>query len=170
MATINGFEDIPAWQDSRELCKLFFKAWKGHADFSRDFELLNQMKRSSGSIMDNIAEGYGRGGNKEFMYFMAISKGSSSEFRSQLYRAFDQEYISQQTFDNLYKRADSISAQLTRFMAYLNRSALKGSRYKVDEPEVHYGISDESELSDALNAFFSSNELNHGELKMENRK
>ncbi len=170
MATINGFEDIPAWRDSRELCKLFFRAWKGQVDFSRDFELLNQMKRSSGSIMDNIAEGYGRGGNKEFVYFMGISKGSCSEFRSQLYRALDQEYISQVTFDELYKRADGISAQLTRFIAYLNKTTYKGSRYKVEEREIEYDIDKEFESLVFPDDFFGNEQEEHGKSKIENRK
>jgi ferritin len=69
---------------------------------------------------------------------MSISKGSCSEFKSQLYRALDSDYISNEVFEELYKQADEISAQLTKFIAYLNKTAIKGSRYKVEEPEAPY--------------------------------
>ncbi|HTL80427.1 MAG TPA: four helix bundle protein [Bacteroidia bacterium] len=138
MATINRFEDIEAWKQARTLCKLFFDTWKADLNFSRDFELLNQMKKSSGSVMDNIAEGFGRGNRKEFIYFLGVSKGSGSEFRSQLYRAMDQGYISKETFDDLYTKSDLISAKTARFIDYLNRTDIRGSRYKVEEPTENY--------------------------------
>jgi four helix bundle protein len=155
MATIKGFEDIPVWQHSRKLCKDFFDAWRLDPLFSRDYELLRQMKKSSGSVMDNIAEGYGRGGNKEFVYFLAISKGSCDEFKSQLYRALDHEYITKETFDALYKNADGISAQLSSFIRYLNKSDIKGSRYKVEEAEAPYGIDEEAKFLNLLANFHS---------------
>lgn len=165
MATIKGFEDIPVWKDSRTMCKLFFETWRVNPDFSRDYELLRQMKKSSGSVMDNIAEGYGRGGNKEFVYFMGISKGSCAEFKSQLYRALDHEYIDQAKFDVLYRNADAISAQLTKFMDYLNKSGIKGSRYKVEEPIAEYGINEDVEFLNLLAGYILRNEL-----KIENTK
>jgi four helix bundle protein len=93
MATINTFEELDIWQLSREICQdtwdLFEKTILG-----KDFELKNQMNRSSGSIMDNIAEGFERNGRREFINFLSYSKGSCGELRSQLYRAFDREHIS----------------------------------------------------------------------------
>lgn len=160
MATLKGFEDIPVWQHSRKLCKEFFDTWKVDQEFSRDYELLRQMKKSSGSIMDNIAEGYGRGGNKEFAYFLGISKGSCAEFKSQLYRALDHNYINQTTFDLLYRNADGISAQLAKFIDYLNRSNIKGSRYKVEEPAASYGIESEEQFLNQLGHF-----INHGSIE-----
>lgn len=165
MATLKGFEDIPVWKDSRKLCKMFFDTWQESAEFSRDYELLRQMKKSSGSVMDNIAEGYGRGGNKEFVYFMGISKGSCAEFKSQLYRALDHGYIDQEKFDVLYRNADGISAQLTKFIDYLNKSSIKGSRYKVEEPVPEYGLNEEAEFLNLLAEYCLRNEL-----KIENCK
>lgn len=85
---INSFEDIIAWQKARELDKVIFNLIQ-NSTIKSDFALKDQMLRSSGSIMDNIAEGFDRDGNKEFIHFLTISKGSCSELRSQLYRAMD---------------------------------------------------------------------------------
>lgn len=90
MATFNKFEDIIAWQKARELCK-FIKFYADKDLFARDFKLVSQIRSSSGSAMDNIAEGFERGGNKEFIQFLFIAKGSVGETRSQLYRALDNE-------------------------------------------------------------------------------
>ncbi len=84
MAHIEKFEDIIAWQKARDNDKMVYELTH-NSSFSKDFSLIDQMRRSSGSIMDNIAEGFERGGNKEFIQFLYISKGSASELRSQLY-------------------------------------------------------------------------------------
>jgi len=86
MSTFQRFEDIIAWQKARELCNVI-KSYTRKSEFSRDFKLLGQIEGSSGSAMDNIAEGFERGGNREFIQFLYISKGSAGETRSQLYRA-----------------------------------------------------------------------------------
>jgi four helix bundle protein len=83
MATVERFEDMEIWKKARELCRLIHK-YNQYENFSKDFKLVSQIKGSSGSIMDNIAEGFERGGNKEFSQFVWISKGSSGETRSQL--------------------------------------------------------------------------------------
>ena len=97
MATFNRFEEIVAWQKARVLCKTI-NDYTQKGLFSKDFKLISQIKSSSGSAMDNIAEGFERGGNKEFTQFLSISKGSVGETRSQLYRALDNEYISENEF------------------------------------------------------------------------
>ena len=86
MATIKRFEDIISWQKARELNKLIGDI-TDLGKFKRSYKLIDQIESSSGSIMDNIVEGFERGGNKEFIQFLYISKGSCGEFRSQLYRA-----------------------------------------------------------------------------------
>lgn len=105
MAVFNRFEDIIAWQKARVLGKII-NIYTQKGNFSNDFKLVSQIKSSSGSVMDNIAEGFERGGNKEFWQFLSISKGSAGETRSQLYRALDNEYISEIEFQEAYNLAD----------------------------------------------------------------
>lgn len=92
MATIKRFEDLEIWQDARKLSKEIILISK-NTDLKIDFRLKAQIKDSSGSIMDNIAEGFERNGNTEFRQFLSIAKGSAGETRSQLYRVFDNDYI-----------------------------------------------------------------------------
>ena len=96
---IECFEDLDIWQDARELCKIIFSK-TSVGPFVKDFRFRDQIKALSGSIMDNIAEGFERGGNKEFIQFLYTAKGSCGETRSQSYRAFDFEYITQDELNN----------------------------------------------------------------------
>ena len=95
MATVNNFEDLEIWQMAREICRKIHE-YTQRENFRRDFSLVDQMKRSSGSIMDNIAEGFEREGTKEFIQYLYISKGSSGECRSQTYHALDRKYINEE--------------------------------------------------------------------------
>ena len=108
MATFYRFEDIIAWQKARILCQII-KPLTEREGFSKDFKLKDQILSSSGSVMDNIAEGYERQTNKQFVYFLFISKGSCGEVRSQAYRALDFKYITQPEFEDIYARALEIS-------------------------------------------------------------
>jgi len=135
MASWKKFEDIEAWQKSRELSRAIYEIIKS-TDLVRDFELNNQMKRSSGSIMDNIAEGFERGGNKEFIYFLGIAKGSCAELRSQLYRCIDQHYIVGERYDELHDLTLHISKMLSGIISHLKNSSFKG--YKFSESPVEY--------------------------------
>lgn len=129
MSTFNRFEDIVAWQKSRMLCKLI-NDYTSKNSFSKDFKLISQIKSSSGSAMDNIAEGFERGGNKEFSQFLSISKGSAGETRSQLYRALDNEYISKEEFQEAYNLADEVGKLTGALMNHLKSSDLKGNKFK----------------------------------------
>ena len=129
MATIERFEDLEIWKKARELCKLI-QIYTQYERFSKDFKLVSQIKGSSGSVMDNIAEGFERGGNKEFSQFMWISKGSCGETRSQLYRALDSEYINQNEFQVAYEITLDIPKMSMNFINYLNTSSIKGIKYK----------------------------------------
>ena len=125
---VNRFEDLEIWQQARELCKIIFKI-TSISHFCNDFKFRDQMRSAAGSIMDNIAEGFDRGGNKEFSQFLSISKGSCGEVRSQTYRAFDFNYITEIQFDDLLERTDSISRKISNLQQYLKNSNIKGPKY-----------------------------------------
>ena len=95
---ITRFEEIQAWQEARILVQMVYDAVKTNNDFQKDFRLVNQIQSASVSAMSNIAEGFSRKGNKEFIQFLFIAKSSAAEVQSQLYVALDQNYISQASF------------------------------------------------------------------------
>ena len=129
MATIKKFEDVEAWVKARSISKdVFILSKKG--DFAKDFRFRDQINSSSGSIMDNIAEGFDRGGKAEFVNFLSYSKGSCGELKSQLYRALDREYINNDSFNDLYNRTDEVGKMIGGLMTYLNESELKGQKFK----------------------------------------
>jgi four helix bundle protein len=129
MATFNRFEDMSAWQKSRELTKEIYSA-TGKGSFSKDFGLKDQIRRASVSIMSNVAEGFERSGTAEFVQFLATAKGSAGEVRSQLYVALDQGYITQTTFESLADAATQISRMISGLMSYLRGSGVKGTKFK----------------------------------------
>jgi four helix bundle protein len=125
---IEKFEDLEIWQEARKLCKRIFDI-TSIEPFQSDFKFRDQIRSSSGSIMDNIAEGFERDGNKEFIQFLSVAKGSGGETRSQSYRAFDYNYINQDTLDDLILRTTQLSKQISSFMTYLKKSDFKGSKF-----------------------------------------
>ncbi|MGZ8510879.1 MAG: four helix bundle protein [Chitinophagaceae bacterium] len=129
MATIERFEEIISWQESRKLNKIIGDLIDS-GRFKHSYRLINQIEGSAGSIMDNISEGFERGGNKEFVQFLYIAKGSCGELRSQLYRALDRNYITQNEFDALSVHAMKISSLIQKLIAYLENSDTKGIKYK----------------------------------------
>ena len=125
---IKRFEDLEIWQEARELCKIVNEI-TSQAPFCNDFKLRDQIRGSSGSAMDNIAEGFDRGGNKEFGQFLSISKGSTGEARSQSYRAYDNNYITEEKFNDLLARTDSLSRKTYNLMQHLKNSDIRGIKY-----------------------------------------
>ncbi len=138
MATIEKFEDLKIWQKARELCKAIHELVIASENFNKDFALRDQIKRASGSTMDNIAEGFDRSGRREFIQFLAIAKGSNSEVISQLYRALDFRYISKSDFDKVYPCANEIGKMIGGFIKYLKESDYKGVKF--EEPQETYGL------------------------------
>jgi len=129
MAKIERFEDMLSWQKARELTNRVYQLSK-RGDFAKDFELRGQMRSASVSIMSNIAEGFERGGDKEFAQFLSTAKGSCGEVRSQLYVALDQAYLTQTEFDGLYTGSIEVGRLLSGFMGYLKQSELRGNKFK----------------------------------------
>jgi len=126
---IKKFEDLESWKKARQLTNTVYEA-TGTGGFSRDFGLKDQIRRASISILSNIAEGFERGGDKEFLQFLAVAKGSCGEVRSQLYIALDQGYLSQDLFESLSNNAAEIGRLISGLMKYLSQSGLKGSKYR----------------------------------------
>jgi four helix bundle protein len=116
---ITRFEDIEAWQEARQLVNLVYEAINGNQNFQKDFRLVNQMQGASVSTMSNIAEGFSRRTNKEFIQFLFISKSSASEIQSQLYVALDQSYIDDKAFEKIYAQAEKVSKMNSSFIKYL---------------------------------------------------
>ena len=127
--TIKKFEDIICWQEARVLNKFMRKLIR-EKRFELNYRLINQIEGSAGSIMDNIAEGFERGGNKEFVYFLFIAKGSCAELRSQSFRALDAGFISQFEFENIYEKTEKISYLIMKLIQYLKSSDVKGYKFK----------------------------------------
>lgn len=122
------FEDLEIWQEARDLCKIVYEV-SSNGPFWQDFKFRDQIRASSGSIMDNIAEGFDRGGNKEFIQFLSISRGSCAEVRSQSYRAFDVKHLTIEKLDELLKRTDTYSRKIHNLMQHLKNSDIKGPKY-----------------------------------------
>ena len=130
MATIKRFEELDAWVLSRNLCKRIGELID-NGNLKNNFRLIGQIEGSSGSIMDNIAEGFERGTRAEFIQFLGYSKGSCGELRSQLYRMGDRGYITKEQFDELYSMLVRISLMLQKFIGYLQKTKIQGERKKI---------------------------------------
>ncbi len=141
---IKKFEDLGVWQEARELCKEIY-THIAKTPFSNDYALVNQINRSSGSIMDNIAEGFERSGNREFIQFLTISKASCAEVKSQVYRALDRQYLTTEKADEIITVTQSLINQLGGFIHYLKQSEFKGTKFK--EPDLVYFTNPESRIT-----------------------
>ena len=127
--TIKRFEDLEIWQQAKELCKKI----RGTAEttsLGKDFSLKDQIFRSSGSIMDNIAEGFERDGKKEFINFLYISKGSLGETRSQVHRSFDAKHFNEEIYNDLLIDCLNLSGKISHFISYLSNSEFDGLKKK----------------------------------------
>lgn len=135
MATIQRFEDLEVWQKPRFFAKSIFQL-SNNGLLAKDYTLKDQINRSSGSIMDNIAEGFERAGKAEFINFLTIAKGSCAETRSQLYRGFDRNYYSEQYLNIHLEFAEEIGKMFGGLINYLNKSEVKGRKFKDRVPST----------------------------------
>jgi four helix bundle protein len=118
------FEDLKVWQDSRDFVKSIYELTSSN-NFAKDYGLKDQIQRAAVSIMNNIAEGFERNNNKEFVIFLKYSKVSAGEIRSMLYVALDLDYITKSTFDEYYKNVIEIITQISNFIKYLKNYSIK---------------------------------------------
>jgi len=123
MGKIRKFEDIEAWQKSRGLVKEVYRLCKVDS-YKMDYNLIDQTRSSAVSIMANIAEGFARRTNKEFINFLGVAHASTAEFQSHLYVALDQHYMSDKDFKVLYHKAEEISKMIQGFINYLKNSKI----------------------------------------------
>lgn len=128
MVKVERFEQLEIWQLARELSKNI-KVYSTDNLFEHDFRFRDQIRAAAGSIMDNTAEGFERGGNKEFLQFLYIAKGSCGEVRSQNYRALDFGYISDEQWKQINNQAIQLSVKISNLIQYLKKSDLKGEKY-----------------------------------------
>ena len=129
MATIKRFEDLDVWQQARDLNIKIMPLLK-KLNEERNYDLKSQLDRSAGSVMDNISEGFERDGNREFIQFLAISKGSLGEVRSQLYRSLDRSLLEKEAHDLLQEDCLLLAGKLGKFISYLNNTEYKGTKFK----------------------------------------
>lgn len=129
MARIDKFEDLEIWQKAREVCQ-YVELLIQTTSLKTNYSLKDQIDRSSGSVMDNIAEGFERNGNTEFIQFLSIAKGSVGEVKSQSYRAFDKKLISEEQHLKLNEMTETEKNKIGAMMNYLHNCEIKGLKFK----------------------------------------
>lgn len=129
MSSVKDFEELAIFQKARELSRRIYPVTNKDG-FKSDFRFVQQIRAAAGSIMDNIAEGFERGGNKEFLNFLYIAKGSCGEVRSQLIRANDAGYLTPEEYEELYSECRKLSASIMNFIKEIKSSEMVGSKYK----------------------------------------
>ena len=125
MPNAKRFEDLSIYQMARDLCKEVYAITKD-GEFHKDSRFVQQIHASAGSVMDNIAEGYERDGNKEFINFLYIAKGSCGEVRSQIIRASDIGFLDNDTATKLYNDCLNLSKSIAKFITSLKSSSITG--------------------------------------------
>ena len=129
---VKVFEDLEVWKEGRRLTQRIYQLTKNE-NFSKDFALRDQIRRAAVSIMSNIAEGFERGGNQEFVQFLYVAKASCAEVRSQVYVALDQSYVASTEVDELTNSFKRLSSMISNFITYLRKSGMKGEKFRKPE-------------------------------------
>ena len=126
---VSDIEELSIYQQSRVLAKQVYDITR-QGEFKYDTRFVQQMRASSGSISDNIAEGFERQGNREFLQFLYIAKGSCGELRSQINRAYDAQFISKETYEQMYADCRKLGAGILNFIKSVKSFDSKGSKYE----------------------------------------
>jgi len=126
---VKVFEELEVWKESRRLTERIYHLTKDQS-FAKDFGLRDQIRRASLSIMSNIAEGFERGGNQEFVQFLYVAKASCGEVRSQVYVALDQGYVASTEADELTNSFKRLSSMISNLITYLRKSGMKGEKFR----------------------------------------
>ena len=125
---IKNFEELEIWKDARALTRAIYQLTRD-PKFAKDFGLRDQIRRAAVSVTSNIAEGFERGGNQEFIQFLYVAKGSCGEIRSQLYIVMDQGYVDQKLIDALLMSLKRLSVMIKHLIDHLKQSGMRGSKY-----------------------------------------
>jgi four helix bundle protein len=129
MATINTFKELEAWKKAVELTKVIYLL-SSQGSFNRDFPLRDQIRRAAISVPSNIAEGFGREGNKELIQYLSIAKGSAAEVQTQLHIALEVGYISKDEFDEADNLCTDVLQLISGFTRYLNTTPVHGNKFR----------------------------------------
>ncbi len=120
MGRIGSFEELEVWKVSMDLCTEIYRLTNSDF-FSKDYGLKDQIRKSAISVPSNISEGFERDGNNQFLYFLAIAKGSCGELRTQLRIAYNLKYINEADFNTINESCVTTSKQLSGFIKYLKK-------------------------------------------------
>jgi four helix bundle protein len=131
--SVKNFEDLNVWKEARKLTREIYQITKTEK-FFKDFSLRDQIRRAAISVMSNIAEGFERGGNQEFVQFLYVAKASCGEVRSQLYVAVDQGYATPAESEKLLQLFMRLSSMIANLIAYLRKSDMKGEKFARSKP------------------------------------
>ena len=129
MGKVQSFEDLIVFQKARTLCKSVYEITNVQP-FKSDYRFVQQIRAAAGSVMDNIAEGYERDGNKEFVNFLYIAKGSCGEVKSQLLRASDVGFIEKEIYGELSQQCIEIGKLLFSLISSIRQSDVTGIKYR----------------------------------------
>ena len=129
MATFARFEEIEGWKSGRELRQLIYRLTRKPA-FTADRDLVSQIRRAAQSVTSNIAEGHERGGNREFLQFLWIAKGSAGEVQDQLYAALDEGYVTNSEFDEAFGLATATARIIGGLIKYLQQTEIEGQKFR----------------------------------------
>jgi four helix bundle protein len=125
---LTRFEDLNCWKEARQLTRQVYDGIGQNTIWQRDIRLASQIQSAAGSVMSNIAEGFARRSNKEFIQFLFVAISSAAEVQSHLYIALDQNYLSKDMFESIYDQASKTARIISGLITYLRTKTVKQTR------------------------------------------